>query len=240
MLDNDIVAVISVFLVCNTNFAKEGISRLAHDHGREELATEPSTTTRADTGFDDGNLQVRASLGQAVCGGETTRAGTDDDNVGLGILVQVGEVTTGHGSADLRLTDGTEGEVLPLASHGLDGLTLGLASNRNSRVDSAHIQLLGRNSRGDGLLEDHGWGRHCGKGSSLVNLQLIRTCHGGTKRDWFDMHDPFAGIIQKIKFRRSNLRTIARPKILDTNVHCQKINGLADRSSLSDTRSCNR
>ena len=183
MLDNDIVAVVAIFLVCDTDLAKEGISRLAHDHSREELATEPSTTTGADTGLDDGNLQVRASLSQAVCGRETARAGANDDNIRLSVLVQVGEVATGHGSADLRLTDGTEGEVLPLTSHGLDGLTLGLSSNGNSRVDSTHGQLLGRDSRGDGLLEDHGWGRHFDEGSSLMNLQLIRTCHGGTKRD---------------------------------------------------------
>jgi len=89
MLDNDIVAVITIFLVLDTDLAEESISRLAHDHGREELATEPSTTTRADAGFDDGNLQVRASLGQAVSGRETTGTGTDDDNIRLGILVKI-------------------------------------------------------------------------------------------------------------------------------------------------------
>lgn len=72
MLDNDVVAVVAILLVSDTDLAEEGISRLAHDHGREELTTEPSTTTRADTGLDDGNLQVRASLGQAVCSRETT------------------------------------------------------------------------------------------------------------------------------------------------------------------------
>ncbi|KAH0194444.1 Thi4-domain-containing protein, partial [Aureobasidium melanogenum] len=66
VLDDNVVAVIAVLLVVDANLAEEGISRLAHDHGREELATEPGTTTRADTGLDDGNLEVRTSLGQAT------------------------------------------------------------------------------------------------------------------------------------------------------------------------------
>ena len=36
------------------------------------------------------------------------------------------------------------------------------------------------------------------------------------------MHDPFAGIIQKIKFRRYNLRKIARRYSSDTNDHDQR------------------
>ncbi|KAH0237918.1 Thi4-domain-containing protein, partial [Aureobasidium melanogenum] len=161
VLDDNVVAVIAVLLVVDANLAEEGISRLAHDHGREELATEPGTTTRADTGLDDGNLEVRTSLGQAVCGRETARASANDDNVRLGILVQVGEVAAGHGSADLRLTDGAEGEGLPVTGHSLNGLALGLPSNRDSRA-VRKVHLLRRNGRRDRLVEQHGWGRHCG------------------------------------------------------------------------------
>lgn len=163
VLDNDIVAVITILLICDTNLAEEGIGGFSHDHGREELATKPSTTTRGDTGLDDGDLQVRTSLSKTVGSTETARAGANDDDVGLGVLVQVGEVATSHGSADLRLTDGTEVERLPVTSHGLNGLRLGLSSNRNCS-SMRKVQLLGRNSRRNGLLEDHGRGRHCDVG----------------------------------------------------------------------------
>ena len=42
-------------------------------------------------------------LGQLVCAGETGRASTDDDDVGLSILVQVLEVAAGHGAAHLQV-----------------------------------------------------------------------------------------------------------------------------------------
>lgn len=42
MLDNDIVAFI---IVRYADLTEESISRLAHDHGRKELAAEPSTST---------------------------------------------------------------------------------------------------------------------------------------------------------------------------------------------------
>ena len=42
-------------------------------------------------------------LGQLVCAGETGRASTDDDHVGLSILIQVLEVAAGHGAAHLQV-----------------------------------------------------------------------------------------------------------------------------------------
>ena len=48
------------------------------------------------------HLDVRV-LGQLVCAGETGRASTDDDDVSLGILVQVLEVAAGHGAAHLQV-----------------------------------------------------------------------------------------------------------------------------------------
>lgn len=56
MLDGDPVAII---FVRNTDLVKEQLSGLAHDHSTEELATEPRTASRSDTGFDDGDLEVR-------------------------------------------------------------------------------------------------------------------------------------------------------------------------------------
>ena len=40
MFDNDVVF---FFFVRDTEVAEEGIGRLTHDHGREELAAEPCT-----------------------------------------------------------------------------------------------------------------------------------------------------------------------------------------------------
>lgn len=101
VLDNDIAGMTWILLVGNTNFAEESIGRLPHDHGREELSAKPSTATGGDTSLDDSDLQVRTLLGQAVSGAETTAACTNDDNVRLGIVVQVGEVAASHGAGDL-------------------------------------------------------------------------------------------------------------------------------------------
>jgi hypothetical protein len=57
VLDSDPVTVV---LVGDTKLVEEQLGRLAHDHGAEQLATEPSTTTRGDAGFDNGDLKVRA------------------------------------------------------------------------------------------------------------------------------------------------------------------------------------
>merc|ERR1712227_1092501 len=108
MLDGDIVRVFASVLVRHANLPQERVGRLTHDHGGEELAAEPSTTTRGDIGLDDGNLQVRTGLGQAVCRRETAAASADNDNVALCVLVQVGEVAAGHLAGDLALADRPE------------------------------------------------------------------------------------------------------------------------------------
>jgi len=142
MLNSDVAGVLASVLVRHTDLSQESISRLTHDHGREELATEPSTATRGDIGLDDSNLQIRTCLCQAIGGRETTASGTNNDNVTLGVLVKVVEVATGHLARDLALTDRPEGEVLPLASHLLDG-GLGLHSTTDWHAsgmrDSAHL-----------------------------------------------------------------------------------------------------
>ena len=165
VLDSDVVGVIAGVLIRHANLPQKGIGRLTHDHGREELATEPSTATRGDVGLDDSNLQVRTGLGQAVGGRQTTAAGTDNDNVTLGVLVKVVEVAAGHLARDLALTDGPEAEILPLASHLLDGgLRLDSTSDRHTRGmrDSAHLGGdLGGLAIGGGLRVDSDGG-HCG------------------------------------------------------------------------------
>ena len=56
---------------------------------------------------------------------QTARPGTDDDNVGLGVSVEIIEVTTGHGTGYLRLADWGKCEtLLPLGGHLLEALGL--------------------------------------------------------------------------------------------------------------------
>jgi hypothetical protein len=142
MLDGDIARLLAGILIRHPDFPQESVGRLTHDHGGEELTAEPSTTTRGDIGLDDGNLQVRTGLGQAVGGRETAATSADDNNIALSVLVEVGEVATGHLARDLALTDRPEAEVLPLARHLLDS-SLGLhgASDRYTAGvrDSAHL-----------------------------------------------------------------------------------------------------
>ena len=91
MLHNHVVALI---FVRHAEVIQEGIGRLAHDHGAEELATEPCSTARRDTCLDDGDLEVGTLLRKLVSSAQTARAGTNDDDVGLGIGVEVGKVAT--------------------------------------------------------------------------------------------------------------------------------------------------
>lgn len=121
VLDDHEARARAVILVRHTELAQESIGRLAHDHGAEKLATEPSSTTRGNTCLDNGDFQVRASLGENVGGGETTAARTDDHDVALGVFVQIGKVAPGHAAGDLALADRSEAEVGPVAGHGLDG-----------------------------------------------------------------------------------------------------------------------
>jgi hypothetical protein len=142
MLDGDIARLLAGILIRHADFPQESVGGLTHDHGGEELAAEPSTTTRGDIGLDDGNLQVRTGLGQAVGGRETAAASADDNDIALGVLVEVGKVATGHLAGDLALADGPELEVAPPARHLFDGgLGLDGASDRHTTGmrDGAHL-----------------------------------------------------------------------------------------------------
>lgn len=106
----------------HAQLAQEDISRLAHHHGGEELASQPGSAAGGDSRLDDGDLQVRAQLAERVGGAEAARAGADDDDVRLGVRVEIGKVTAGHGTRDLALADGREGEGVPVAHHVGEGL----------------------------------------------------------------------------------------------------------------------
>jgi hypothetical protein len=93
--------------------------------------------TRCDSSFNQGNLQVRTSLSKRIGGTESAAACADDDDVGLGVFVQVGEVCAGHGAGDLALA-GERGE---LESVPLDINQVGLSSLSLQRVSR---QIHGR------------------------------------------------------------------------------------------------
>ena len=161
MLDGDIVRVLAGILIRHADLPQESVGGLAHDHGGEELAAEPGTTTRGNIGLNDGDLQVRTGLGQAVGSRETAATSTDDDNVALGVLVEVSEVAAGHLAGDLALADGPELEVAPLARHLFDGgLGLDGTSDRHTTGmrDGAH---LGGDLGGLGRLRVDSDGSHC-------------------------------------------------------------------------------
>ena len=54
VLDNHVVTLV---LVGHVEPVQQGLGGLAHDHGAEQLATQPGSTTRGNAGLDDGNLQ---------------------------------------------------------------------------------------------------------------------------------------------------------------------------------------
>ena len=89
VLDSDPVTII---LIRDAELVEEELGGLTHDHGTEKLATEPSTTTRGDASLDNGNLEVGPLRCEHESSGETARSGTDDNDVGLGVGVEIFEV----------------------------------------------------------------------------------------------------------------------------------------------------
>jgi hypothetical protein len=53
------------------------------------LSAEPGAAARRDGGFDDCDAKVGTLLAEDVGSAETTRSGTNDDNVRFGIFVEV-------------------------------------------------------------------------------------------------------------------------------------------------------
>lgn len=63
MLDDNKV---SFILKWNTEISQECISWLSHNHGAEELTSEPSSASWRDGSFDDGDLEIRTSFAEHV------------------------------------------------------------------------------------------------------------------------------------------------------------------------------
>jgi len=69
--------------------------------------------TWGDGSFNDGDLEIRTGFPKHISSAQTTGAGANNDDVTLGISVEVLEVATSHGTRDLALTDGIEGKNVP-------------------------------------------------------------------------------------------------------------------------------
>ena len=92
---------------CCFTFALYIVIRVAASRAHTTAAQWARASVRSMGEPDAGKLKGShldvGVLGQLVCAGETGRASTDDDDVGLGILVQVLEVAAGHGAAHLQV-----------------------------------------------------------------------------------------------------------------------------------------
>lgn len=150
---------VSLVFEWNTEISQECISRLTHNHCAEELTSKPSSATWGDRSFNDSNLEIGTRLPEHVGRAETARSSSDDNDVGFGIVVKILEVTTGHGTRDLRLADGSEFEaMLPLI--GKLGERLGFAILDRECLDVEGV--LQWNAVNDRLVERGGGWRHFG------------------------------------------------------------------------------
>lgn len=66
MLDNHVVALVFVW---NVKLVEEQIYWLTHDHGREQLASQPASSSWSNVGLDDDYLLVTSVLGNDIGGG---------------------------------------------------------------------------------------------------------------------------------------------------------------------------
>ena len=147
---------VSFVLEWHTKISQESISGLAHDHGAEQLATEPSSASWRDGSFNDGNLEVRTSLAEHISSAETARPSANNDNIGLSVRVEVIEVTACHSTADLGLANGSKLEALvPFLGQFFKGLRLCAIDWEGLRIE-AGFQWNAVDS--SGLFEDcSGW-----------------------------------------------------------------------------------
>lgn len=153
-----------------------------------------SSHTWRDGGFNDGDLQVRSSISKHVGGAETAGSGTDDDDVALGVFVEILEVATGHGTRDLALTDRGEIEFVPFSSELVQNPGLAGGSVQRGVIAAvADISLQGVDGWSLGFDEGSCWWRHLDRWSSRLRVnESWGRFMGWGKRE----HDPFAGIIQ--------------------------------------------
>mmetsp|Transcript_67265 Transcript_67265/g.152092 ORF Transcript_67265/g.152092 Transcript_67265/m.152092 type:complete len:255 (-) Transcript_67265:80-844(-) len=104
MLHNDVVALV---VVRDLELIQQGVCGLADDHRAEELAAEPAAAAGCNVLLHNGHLDVWV-LGQLVCAGEASRARTNDDDIGLGMVHHVSHVAGGHLATDDGLLDRLE------------------------------------------------------------------------------------------------------------------------------------
>lgn len=69
--------VVSLVFKGNLELPENVVGGLANDHGAHELPSDPSATTRSDSGFEDRDLQLRAFLSEGVSRGEASGTGAD-------------------------------------------------------------------------------------------------------------------------------------------------------------------
>ena len=104
MADDHVGGVLARVVEGDADFFEEEVSRLAHDHGGEELAAQPGAAAWRDGLLDDGDVDGGV-LGELVGAGEPGGARADDDHVGVGVRDHVGHVAPRHFSGDDRFLD---------------------------------------------------------------------------------------------------------------------------------------
>jgi hypothetical protein len=65
----------------HSELSHELVGGLAHNHGAEQLATQPRAATWRHVLLNDGHAHIRGDLGHLVRARQASGAGTDDDNV---------------------------------------------------------------------------------------------------------------------------------------------------------------
>lgn len=81
VLDDDVSSFVFVRAI---DLVEQRMCRLAYHHGRHQLTAEPAATAGSDTGFEQGDAQVRSCFCESVAARQTSRASAEDDDVAHG------------------------------------------------------------------------------------------------------------------------------------------------------------
>ena len=109
--------------------------------------------TRALSDRSPSHLDVGPLLGHLVRAAQASRAGADDDDVGLGVRVHVLEVARRHGAADLRCGGGRWGvkKKAGVRAHGsathAESLTVASRMGANFQSSKGVVLRVGRPAR---------------------------------------------------------------------------------------------
>jgi hypothetical protein len=160
MLDDNKVALV---LVRHADLVQKELRGLAHHHGAEELATQPGTAARGNAGFDHGDFEIRPLARERVGCAEAAGARADDDDVRLGVRVEVVEVAARHGARNLRLADGCKSKCLPIVLNLCERLGHAVGSGLDGKV---FLETQAIASAGDGNVESGSRRRHVGETGS--------------------------------------------------------------------------